>query len=437
MDLRCRHGVLAVATLIAGCAQPDAPVPYVEPPRPDVEVPAGATVVSLTFDDGFETHRLGAKILDDHGLRGTFYVILSRLGREGYMTVDDLRALADRGHEIGAHTFTHRRLTELPLDEATRELCDARVALQELGFNAESFAYPFGGSNADLERIASACQYNSARGVGGLRNPETCIDCPVRETVVPARMFEVMTPPSVGPATTLETIQQYVIDVERNGGGWVPLVFHNVCDGCATNAVSPAVLTELAAWLADRGTLVATVDQIVRGETKPAVAGPAPVRAVDDGQLLVNASLETGAPSTAPDCWRFGAASDEQWSRSTDAYHGTWAQYVTAAADPVKARLLSGQDMGTCAVPAAPGERFELRARVRGSAHSVPVAYYRTRLGEWVTWTNGKTRSPSSTWTDVEWTTPRVPEDATAISVGLALVTAGDALFDDFRLRRL
>ncbi len=434
--MQTRLGLL-VTVMVAGCGEAASEAPFVEPPRAEMVVPPGETVVSLTFDDGFATHVRGADILDAHGLKGTFYVILSRLGREGYMSTDDLEALASAGHEIGAHTFTHRNLPELPVDEATRELCDARVALRELGFAAESFAYPFGASTPELQRIARECQYNSARGVGGLRNPMTCVDCPVKESVVPARTFEIATPPSIVPETTLATIQQYVTTVERNGGGWVLLVFHNVCDGCATNAVSPAVLDQLAAWLVERKTLVATVDQIVHGETKPTVAGPAPVRALERDQLVANSSLEMWSdPAAAPHCWRFGASGGEAWTRSADVYDGTYAQHVSAAAEPVKARLLSGQDMGTCAIPAVAGEKFKFTARFRGTADAFPIGYYRTRLGEWVSWSFGGGMRKTTIWTEVVWNTPAVPDDATAISVGMALSTTGDALFDDFRLTR-
>ena len=435
-----RDGLLIslVVGLAAACGDAEVVPPYVEPPRDDVVVPPGGTIVSLTFDDGFATHMEGAEILDAHGLHGTFYVILARLGREGYLTVPHLQSLADRGHEIGGHTFTHRRLTELPLDEASRELCDVRVALAELGFRADSFAYPFGGSSPDLERIASECQYSSARGVGGLRHPETCVDCPLQETIIPQRSFEILTPPAVIPSTTLETIQQYVMNAENNGGGWVPLVFHNVCDGCAENAVSPAVLNELAGWLAsrvDRGTLVATVDQVIVGEARPSVAGPPPTRVPDGDQLLANPSLERWAtPDGAPDCWRFGASNDEQWARSSEAFDGTYAQYVAASIEPVKARLVSGQDMGTCAIPAIPGQRFQMAARYKGSANALPIAYYRTRLGDWATWTHGSGSGAVSDWTELSWTTPGAPSDATAVSFGLALTASGDGLMDAFRV---
>ncbi len=430
--------VILVLTALSACTiEVEEDRPYQEPTREDVVVPAGGTVVSLTFDDGLETHVRAAEILDAHGMRGTFYVILSRLGGEGYLTVNDLERLADHGHEIGAHTFTHRRLTELPRDEAERELCDARVALRELGFGAESFAYPFGGSSPELEGIARECGYNSARGVGGLRSPETCVDCPISESAEPRNRFEILTPNSAIPTTTLEDLQAHVEKAERAGDSWVPLVFHGVCDGCASNAVSPAVLDSFLSWLETRearGTIVATVDQIIHGNTLPSVTGPMPSRVMESGQLLANPSLERGSGLQAPECWRYGASAGETWTDTEDAFDGGHAQHVVDLSIPVKARLVSGQDMGTCAVPTRPGDRFLFAAHVKGSASMIPVAYYRTKLGDWTWWTQGSEIRDGDDWVELSWKMPAVPAEATAISVGISLLDQGAATFDSLQL---
>jgi peptidoglycan/xylan/chitin deacetylase (PgdA/CDA1 family) len=122
---------LALALAVAACSEATIEQePYVPPERDDVVIPAGGTAVSLTFDDGFDSHLLAADLLDRRGMLGTFYLILGRLGGEGYLTLDDVRSLADRRHEIAAHTFTHRSLVELPPDEAERDAGVAGRALR-------------------------------------------------------------------------------------------------------------------------------------------------------------------------------------------------------------------------------------------------------------------------------------------------------------------
>jgi peptidoglycan/xylan/chitin deacetylase (PgdA/CDA1 family) len=436
---------LMIALAAAACSEATIEqVPYVPPPRDDVVIPAGGTAVSLTFDDGFDSHLVAADLLDQHGMLGTFYVILGRLGGRGYLTLEDLRSLGDRRHEIGAHTFTHRSLPDLALDEAERELCDARVALGEIGFGAESLAYPFGATNQELIAASERCGYSSARRVGGLFDPDGCTTCPVRETIVPGTPHGILTPNSVVDTTTLEDLQRSVTDAEEAGGGWVVIVMHHVCDGCSELAVSPALLDDFLGWLEPRaaqGTVVATVDQIMGGEPAAAVAGPAPTRPLSPEQLLANGTLESW-PSEIDqpaECWLFGGNGEGQvWSRSDDAASGAFAQHVLVSDREGNARLLSQQDMGTCATPAGGGQSFRFTARYKGTAHALPVAYYRNRLGNWVSWSHAPSFiEPTDDWTEASWTPPPLPSDATAVSFGMSLLTEGEGWLDDFALARV
>jgi len=112
--------------------------------------------VSLTFDDGLPDHlRRVVPLLDDRGLRGTFY-----LCPKGDNFADRLapwRAVFEAGHEIGNHSLSHTcsrnfqpahdpgpvGLEHTTLDEMGADLAAAEGRLQEL-FPCEgrSFAYP-------------------------------------------------------------------------------------------------------------------------------------------------------------------------------------------------------------------------------------------------------------------------------------------------------
>ncbi len=75
------------------------------------------------------------------------------------MNWDDLRALAEIGWEIGSHTCTHPRLTQIDPREAEFELAESRdECTRRIGRACQSVAYPYGDVN---ERIA-----DTARGVG-------------------------------------------------------------------------------------------------------------------------------------------------------------------------------------------------------------------------------------------------------------------------------
>ena len=111
--------------------------------------------VSISFDDGRASQLERAiPILDEHGARGTFYIlprcIESDAGARAW------RAAAEAGHEMGNHTVTHpcsgnfrfarpQALESLTLDRMAEELDTAqRIIDARLGVTPTSFAYPCG-----------------------------------------------------------------------------------------------------------------------------------------------------------------------------------------------------------------------------------------------------------------------------------------------------
>ncbi|NYI04745.1 polysaccharide deacetylase family protein [Allostreptomyces psammosilenae] len=254
-----------------------APQPAAGGTHPGPNGPTGPTVVSLTFDDGSEDHYLHVlPSLREHGMTGTFYVNSGRVGAPGYLTAAQLRALAAEGHEIGGHTADHARLTELDEAERGHQICDDRAALLDLGLPVRNFAHPFGADSPEVRRQVARCGYNSARDIGGIVSPGSCSGCRHAEPVPPPDRYGVRTPDSADERTTLATLQEYVLQAERNGGGWVPIVFHHVCDACSESLViTPETFDAFLDWLRPRaaaGTTVATVDGVIGGPLRPVPA---------------------------------------------------------------------------------------------------------------------------------------------------------------------
>jgi peptidoglycan/xylan/chitin deacetylase (PgdA/CDA1 family) len=72
------------------------------------------------------------------------------------MNWNELRAVAERGIEIGSHTLTHPHLPKLSDAEVARELRESRSQLEdELGRPCRYLAYPYGDTD---DRIAAAAQ---------------------------------------------------------------------------------------------------------------------------------------------------------------------------------------------------------------------------------------------------------------------------------------
>jgi peptidoglycan/xylan/chitin deacetylase (PgdA/CDA1 family) len=252
----------AAILLAVGCAGPGLAVP----PDPGEPV-TGTTIVSLTFDDSLADQAQLGDMLAARGLRATFYTNSGRFGADGHLTLEQVRDLASGGHEIAGHTIDHADLPTLPAALQMHEICDDRAALLGLGFTVTSFAYPYGDSSAATEQIVAGCGYSSARGVGSLVELTSCQHCATANPIPPIDPFNLKTHSSIKIDTTLETIEGYVTEAEGRGG-WVPLVFHHVCDGCDPLSIAPATMEAFLDWLAarrDAGTIVETVGDVMAG----------------------------------------------------------------------------------------------------------------------------------------------------------------------------
>jgi peptidoglycan/xylan/chitin deacetylase (PgdA/CDA1 family) len=137
--------------------------------------------VAVTFDDGFASVLAHAKpVLDDLGWPATLYAVTSFAdggrplhwdgidhwagtydGELASLDWNGLRALRDDGWEIGSHTVTHPKLTQIDADALEQELAASREAIEaELG-ECESIAYPYGDVNVRVIEAAGSAGYSS------------------------------------------------------------------------------------------------------------------------------------------------------------------------------------------------------------------------------------------------------------------------------------
>jgi peptidoglycan-N-acetylglucosamine deacetylase len=117
--------------------------------------PDGASAaVSLSFDDARASQLDGSSILDDHGIRATFYVLPSGLAA----APDRWHAIARAGHEIGNHSSTHpcsgnfafsagNALEHKTPHDIAADVEAATATIRDLlGVRPRTFAYPCGQS---------------------------------------------------------------------------------------------------------------------------------------------------------------------------------------------------------------------------------------------------------------------------------------------------
>jgi len=230
---------------------------------------ATQTVVTIQFDDGNADAYGALSILNAHGMHATFYVNTGVIGDATHMTWAQLGDLSSAGNEVGGHTLYHTNIKKLKEQDARVAVCTDRNNLIDHGLQPTSFAYPFGAIDALAEKVVHDCGYNSGRGVSGVNDRRV-----FAETIPPLDAYATRTPPNPKQGTTLATIEGYVTAAEQNGGGWVQLVFHHLCDGCDAYSITPANFTALLDWLQPRaasGSVVETTNQVIGGPVNPPV----------------------------------------------------------------------------------------------------------------------------------------------------------------------
>jgi peptidoglycan/xylan/chitin deacetylase (PgdA/CDA1 family) len=89
---------------------------------------------AITFDDGgLSAWTEIAPRLEARGCRGYFFITTDRIGEPGFLTVEQLRDLAARGHVIGSHTCSHPpRISTLDASRLDHEWRRSRERLERI-----------------------------------------------------------------------------------------------------------------------------------------------------------------------------------------------------------------------------------------------------------------------------------------------------------------
>jgi peptidoglycan/xylan/chitin deacetylase (PgdA/CDA1 family) len=244
--------------------------------------------VSLTFDDQYENlWTYGRPLLLSHNMHSTVYVITDDTNH-GYsccMSYAQLRTMQVEGNDIGGHGVLHLNLTDpsTTRDQKVADVCGSRTDLINNGIqDPQSFAYPFGAFNADAEDIVRGCGFLSSRTAGGISSSVTTPGPPWAETIPPRDPYAIRAIDVDGNTDKkLSDLEAFVTAAAIHGGGWVPMVFHQVChegaadfDTCMNQiGVRDTVLDQFMTWLqnagqtggAPAGATVKTVAEVING----------------------------------------------------------------------------------------------------------------------------------------------------------------------------
>ena len=121
-------------------------------------VPNDKNYIALTFDDGphpIYTDRI-LQVLAEYGVRATFFQIGENLIYYGATAT----RVADAGHEIGNHTYTHRNLQKLKDPSIVEEILLCERAIKEtVGVMPRLFRPPEGTKETRLCNILEGLGY--------------------------------------------------------------------------------------------------------------------------------------------------------------------------------------------------------------------------------------------------------------------------------------
>ena len=114
---------------------------------------------AITFDDGGSSALAAAAALERRGWHGSFFITTGRIDTPGFLTAEQVRELAARGHEVGSHSRSHPTyMGALDRSALAAEWRESRADLERvLGHAPEVAAVPGGFlSDAVIEEAAAA-----------------------------------------------------------------------------------------------------------------------------------------------------------------------------------------------------------------------------------------------------------------------------------------
>jgi peptidoglycan/xylan/chitin deacetylase (PgdA/CDA1 family) len=216
--------------------------------------PAGP-MLSFAFDDApVSATEAGAAVLEARGLRGTYFIAASLAGQDSpsgrCAGAEQARRLAEAGHEIGCHTFSHLDCGQADAASAVEDAARNAEALSAWGAPLPAtFAWPYGDVAAGPKR-ALAGRFSLLRGLH-----EGLITAGTDLNQAPAVGVE-------GPEGEA-TARRWLGRAARRGA-WLILATHDVAEPASPWGCTPDALARLADEALALGFEVVTVAEGAR-----------------------------------------------------------------------------------------------------------------------------------------------------------------------------
>ncbi|XHE13273.1 polysaccharide deacetylase family protein [Agrobacterium deltaense] len=190
-------------------------------PGPAARIETSEPIVSFTFDDVPATAwTKGARILENEGVCGTFYIagvfIDTHDEQQEMISTQGCSELAAAGHELACHTYSHRKLSSFSRRGLEEDLDRNESVLGSFNQNGHkrNFSVPFGMASPLMQPLLRR-RFKTARGITAGIN---------RGSIDPYNLAAVELRPD---QNYLNAADRWLEDVLQNGG-WLIIFTHDV-----------------------------------------------------------------------------------------------------------------------------------------------------------------------------------------------------------------
>ncbi len=120
--------------------------------------------VTFSYDDGKLNDIRLCELFKKYGMKATFNLNSSNIGRDTYISQDDVKKMVADGFEVAVHSVFHPLLETMPDQIIVNEILEDKRALEKMTGNIiTGMAYPFGTYDKRVTDIAKRCGIKYSR----------------------------------------------------------------------------------------------------------------------------------------------------------------------------------------------------------------------------------------------------------------------------------
>jgi len=218
------------------------------PPPPPPSSNFNRPIISLTFDDGYESlYSAGLPLLNKYGFKSTDYIHIVDIANGDYMTLAQIKAMYAAGNEIGSHSVTHPHLPNLSVAKIDKELLNSKTYLQTNVGPVYNFATPYGENSAKVTTELKK-YYRSSRSVdSGFNSPSNF------------NQYNLLVR-NILQTTTLAEVQSWIAAAKQNNY-WLILVYHQIDQSGDEYGTTPEKLNSHLNAIKQSGLTVLTINK--------------------------------------------------------------------------------------------------------------------------------------------------------------------------------